>query len=152
MRTAILILGALVLLVSASEADACTCGELLDPQPAFDGSDAVFEATVQVVRMAGTEREVDMTVVRSWKGVQTRSVVVWTFASEALCGYPFQIGETYLVYAVDTSGPGSDPRWSTSICRRTRPMSEAAEDVAFLSGRTIVDVDAESWGTVKGRF
>jgi hypothetical protein len=152
MRTAILILGALVLLLPTSGARACTCGELLDPEPAFDASDAVFEATVQAVRVAGTEREVDMTVVRSWKGVQTRSVVVWTFASEALCGYPFQIGGSYLVYAVDTSGLGSDPRWSTSVCRRTRPMSEAAEDLAFLSGRTIVDVDAESWGTVKGRF
>ncbi|HKK71163.1 MAG TPA: hypothetical protein VKA86_08085 [Candidatus Krumholzibacteria bacterium] len=153
MRTVILLPGALLLLlVTSPEAIACTCGDPLDPEPAFDSSDAVFEATVQAVRVAGTEREVDLIVTRSWKGVQTRSVVVWTFASEALCGYPFQIGVAYLVYAADTSGRGGESRWSTSVCRRTRPMTEAAEDLAFLSGRTIVDVDGESWGVVKARF
>jgi hypothetical protein len=45
------------------------------------------------------------------------------------CGYDFQVGETYLVYANNDEGSGS---WSTGSCTRTRRMSEAGEDLAYL--------------------
>jgi hypothetical protein len=44
------------------------------------------------------------------------------------CGYAFQEGETYLIYARgDKAG-----RYSTGICDRTRRISEAAEDLDYL--------------------
>jgi hypothetical protein len=54
-------------------------------------------------------------------------VVLATGAAGGDCGYAFRRGDTYLVYAV---GAPDDLR--TSICTRTRPASEAAEDLAAL--------------------
>jgi hypothetical protein len=52
---------------------------------------------------------------------------VWTTSGD--CGYDFQIGETYLVYANDNEGADY---FFTSTCMRTRRLSEAGEDLAYL--------------------
>jgi hypothetical protein len=44
------------------------------------------------------------------------------------CGYPFQIGSEYVVYAYKNS----DGRLETGICSRTRPLAEAGDDVAYF--------------------
>jgi hypothetical protein len=53
---------------------------------------------------------------------------VWTPFGE--CGYDFQAGETYLVYA--NYDEGSANSLSTDVCTRTRRLSEAGEDLAYL--------------------
>ena len=52
---------------------------------------------------------------------------VWTAADD--CGYDFQIGETYLVYANDEEGADY---FFTSTCMRTKRLSNAGEDLAYL--------------------
>jgi len=52
---------------------------------------------------------------------------VWTSAGD--CGYDFQLGETYLVYANDEEGADY---YFTSSCMRTKRLSEAGEDLAYL--------------------
>jgi hypothetical protein len=52
---------------------------------------------------------------------------VWTPFSD--CGYDFQVGETYLVYANSDEGSGM---LSASSCSRTRRVSEAGDDLAYL--------------------
>ena len=52
---------------------------------------------------------------------------VWTTAGD--CGYDFQIGETYLVYANDEEGADY---FFTSTCMRTKRLSEAGDDLAYL--------------------
>jgi len=52
---------------------------------------------------------------------------VWTTADD--CGYDFQIGETYLVYANDEEGADY---FFTSTCMRTKRLSNAGEDLAYL--------------------
>lgn len=54
-------------------------------------------------------------------------VTVWTDAGD--CGYDFQKGETYLVYADDDEETG---QLATSICRRTTRLSDAGADLAYL--------------------
>lgn len=44
------------------------------------------------------------------------------------CGYAFRVGVDYVVYA-DKNAEG---RLQTGICSRTRPVTEAAEDVAYI--------------------
>lgn len=44
------------------------------------------------------------------------------------CGYPFQTGAEYVVYAYKNS----DGRLETGICSRTRPLAEAGDDVAYF--------------------
>ena len=53
---------------------------------------------------------------------------VWTPFGE--CGYDFQAGETYLVYA--NYDEGSTNSLSTDVCTRTRRLSDAGEDLAYL--------------------
>jgi hypothetical protein len=53
---------------------------------------------------------------------------VWTPFGD--CGFDFQAGETYLVYA--NNDEGSSNSLSTDVCTRTRRLSEAGEDLAYL--------------------
>ena len=55
-------------------------------------------------------------------------VEVWTPFGD--CGYDFQAGETYLVYA--NNDEGSANSLSTDVCTRTRRLSEAGEDLSYL--------------------
>jgi len=52
---------------------------------------------------------------------------VWTGGGE--CGFDFQVGETYLVYALSDEDSG---RLETSVCMRTRRLSEETGDLGFL--------------------
>jgi hypothetical protein len=51
------------------------------------------------------------------------------FTMSGDCGYDFQIGETYLVFANDEEGADY---FFTSTCMRTKRLSEAGEDLAYL--------------------
>jgi hypothetical protein len=44
------------------------------------------------------------------------------------CGYAFQSGVDYIIYAYKNS----EGRLETGICSRTRPLTQAAEDLAYL--------------------
>jgi hypothetical protein len=55
------------------------------------------------------------------------TVEVWTAFGD--CGFPFQIGETYLVYADDDE---ESDVMTTGACTRTRRLSDAGDDLAYL--------------------
>ena len=76
-------------------------------------------------------------VSKTWKGPYKRDLVVSTLRSESMCGYPFEEGERYLVYAsIEEWGP------TTSICMRTAPTAEAAKDKNKL-GELFVEISRE---------
>jgi hypothetical protein len=54
-------------------------------------------------------------------------ITVWTSADD--CGYNFQKGETYLVYADNDE---ETDRIDTSICTRTKRLTDAGPDLAYL--------------------
>jgi hypothetical protein len=55
------------------------------------------------------------------------SIEVWTPFGD--CGFNFQIGETYLVYADNDEESGM---LSTGSCSRTRRLTDAGDDLAYL--------------------
>jgi hypothetical protein len=57
-----------------------------------------------------------------------KSLDVWTPFGE--CGFDFQAGETYVVYG--NYDEGSANSLSTDVCTRTRRLSDAGDDLAFL--------------------
>ena len=64
-----------------------------------------------------------------FRGVDAVEVKVVTGIGGGDCGYNFQIGERYLVYAGrDAKGDA----YPTSICTRTRLVSEAGEDLEYI--------------------
>lgn len=67
----------------------------------------------------------------TWKGVEDGATefALSTRASGAACGYPFELGRSYLVYAQDNQNAGA---LSANLCTRTRPAEDAGFDLGVL--------------------
>ena len=100
----------------------CSCGEPATPRLAREQATVVFLGLV----VSAFNREIGeggfprsrtfrFRVSRAWKGVSSETVDVTTATLGTACGYPFEIGEEYLVYGHTGEGPGL---W-TSSCTRT---------------------------------
>ena len=64
-----------------------------------------------------------------FRGATDNIVEVSTGRGGGDCGYPFQVGEAYLVYAFKAGDSGTV---RTGICSRTRPLEKASDDLEFL--------------------
>ncbi len=117
----------LVALLGADAALACSCGPLPEPRQARDQADAVFTGTVLGITQEGNRRLVRLRVEESWKGARCEEVTITTGLGDSDCGYAFQEGQSYLIYADKQRG-----KLSTNICTRTKPTAEAGEDLAAL--------------------
>jgi Tissue inhibitor of metalloproteinase len=120
-------------LAAHRSAAACSCVMPAPPLESMASSAAVFEGTVTGVREPGGEAgyqniEVTLRIGRRFKGAAADTVTVVTANSSAACGYGFEQGRTYLVYADD----GGDGQLSASLCSRTARIEDAAEDLAAL--------------------
>lgn len=126
---------------------ACTCVPLPQPEQAFSEATLVFSGTVVGFSDADSTdfmMFVNFEVRRVWKGPANGHQEVQTAGYEgvpntAACGYPFQVGETYLVYA---HAYGPDGEIEASTCTRTRLVADASEDLAFLGEGTTVSTES----------
>jgi hypothetical protein len=130
-----------VLLVSviapAGEALACVCAPVGSPCAAIEHSDAViFSGTaLEVSRPGGSadlpasERlvRVRFSVNELFRGASDKTMVVSTPDESGMCGYEFQAGESYLVFARLTA-----QGVVTSVCSRTTHLSAAQDDLEVL--------------------
>jgi hypothetical protein len=109
------------------------------PEEALARAAAIFEGrVVSVTAQDGTNRVV-LAVTQSWRGVSHETVTVETAILESACGYPFEVGQSYLVY----TEPGD--RLQVSLCSRTRSAAGADEDRRALGSGTIpIDVTDEA--------
>lgn len=90
-------------------------------------------------------RLVSIRIDRSWVGGSSGVVQVHTGKGDADCGFPFRVGEQYLVYARDVSG-----RLQASACSRTRLLSDAAEDLKYLDELSKPSPGGRIIGTITG--
>jgi len=102
------------------------------------GATAIFEARVASIEVADGQRHVRMDVVQTWLAAEHEHVEVVTAETEAACGYSFEVGQSYLVYASALEGEA----YRVSLCSRTRRMVDADDDRALL-GSGVVPVDIE---------
>jgi hypothetical protein len=132
-RTIVLIVG---VLCTAPRLQACECTRIGQACQMAGAEDGVFLGKVVSVS-SRPERQppgyilrnhVTFEVVESFKGVAARTVEVVTGSGDGDCGYGFQKGREYLVYA---SRNGATTL-STSICSRTAPAEQANSDLAYL--------------------
>lgn len=105
---------------------ACSCAGPAPPSEAFDESAAVFAGKVAGIESSNYGKIVHFDAERAWKGVTQSAITVTTGAGGGDCGYGFEEGKEYLVYAYGT-GP-----LSTGICGRTQPIMDAYVDLAAL--------------------
>lgn len=125
----------------AGPAWACTCAPALPPLKALAKADAVFSGEVASiakrdleigdVRKIVVSQVADIAVRQSWKGKISGTVKIHTGGGGGDCGFPFEKGESYLIYAMrDDEG-----NLTTNICMRTWFLEDAATEVLELEGR-----------------
>ena len=64
-----------------------------------------------------------------WKGSVSQTTTINTARSGSSCGYTFEKGGEYIVYA-----DGPENNLSVSLCSRTQPLTTAENDLAVLGG------------------
>jgi len=131
---------------------ACSCAPPPPPIDSLAGSDAVFVGTVLGHSWDGDEIKYDFRVEEVWKGVSYLQISVFTSPSVASCGYPFEFGKKYLVYAGRHEG-----LLATSICHRTQLLADAGFDIQQLGPPTATRADLSanppsSWSIVSVRL
>ncbi len=159
-----------LLLCVAVDVDACTCARSGSPCSAFKETPVVFAGVVksvdeqkaEVLRFGRKETvrtglTAHFQVEETLKGIDAAEVDVVTGGGGGDCGYPFKVGERYLVYAYKSEAgalgasmsrtvigprrraPSAVNTLSATICSRTRPLTGALDDLellrAFVGGK-----------------
>ncbi len=127
LRQSMMVLAALSLGLTPREADACSCGWSGMPADALAHATSVFEGTAESVSGDFDERRISFLVSRRWKGASTGSVEVRTSGQGPACGYRFEAGTRYLVYAHEHRGA-----LHTSSCSRTKRADHVEMETRLL--------------------
>lgn len=147
MKKLLTIASSLLIVLQGNLANACSCLRTT-PQQSLSNSQAVFAGRVidviqpnpvetQNSRRRPTSNPEEIKVVfevsQVWKGGRKARLMVMTSNSSAGCGYSFQKGEEYLVYASRQAS-----RLTTGLCSGTKPLSTASEDLAVLGQGNVI--------------
>lgn len=140
-----------VAVLGVPPAAACSCVEMPPPQEALAASGTVFAGRVTALGGRGlsggsAHRPVAFEVAEVWAGAVHEREVVFTGENSAMCGYEFQVGGDYLVYASEDQG-----RLETGLCTRTTLLADADEDLAALGTAHPPLPGGVDVGTVGGR-
>lgn len=151
---------------------ACSCAVTSSPVEAMEKSTAVFEGTVtsikkslKLVQSSGDPMYVTFLTGAHWKGEVGDQVTVSTAQSSVSCGFEFNEGERYLVYArgegTDGAGGGGadgadgkngaegangKAKLTVGLCSRTALYSNAQEDLNELGAGVSVGSPTEPPG------
>lgn len=124
------------LLLSTATAVACSCMGNSAPCQSFWQANAVFSGQVISIniesegdRYGGQRRVVRLLVKEVFRGVSIPEVDVTTGLGGGDCGFGFQIGKDYLVYAYERE---TDHKLETGICTRTSPLAKAQQDITYI--------------------
>lgn len=94
---------------------------------AFNDSTAIFSGEVlSVTPKSESELDIKIKVGKVWKGKFAEEITITTAANSAMCGYTFEAGKKYLVYA-----NGADDSLMTTSCSRTK-LSSYKQDIKYL--------------------
>ncbi|WP_165774722.1 hypothetical protein [Candidatus Viridilinea mediisalina] len=112
-------------------AHACSCEPLPNPLEAHSQAALVFAGRVHTIvgnpADEGASLMMTFDLHEVWKGPEQPQVTLLTPSGSANCGYPFEHGTSYLVYAVVEG-----VELTTSSCTRTTPLANASNDIAAL--------------------
>ena len=144
-----------VLLLVTKGGFACNCDLPWPSKPlkqvvaeARKKSKAVFSGTVVAIdkKPGDLYVAVRFKIEESWKGMSNKEATVFTGQGGGDCGYKFEIGERYLVYAYkyDVTDIG------TNICQRTASLRQAAGDLKVLGkGKSVSEKSRQITGGLK---
>jgi len=136
----------------ASPALSCICAPKPSVRRSLSESNAVFIGRViarhsawieSASGLGSSDYSFTFEVERLYKGALSSEVTVLTGRGYGDCGYHFQVGEKYLVYAY------GDKELKTNICTRTTNMSKAGADLAELGDPKTIFVHVKQLSLVK---
>jgi hypothetical protein len=136
---------AVILLFLPECAQACSCIGPIVTCNNFWKVDYVFEGTVRTIDRVAEEHRVSLEVHRAWKGVEGAHLEVLTHTQESACGFSFQQGGRYLVFA---SRRPTDGKIGVNSCSLTKEISKAADDVAWLESLNHPSTGGRVYGEV----
>lgn len=116
------------ILTAALRASACDCKPPATPGEAYVAADIVFTGKVLRAEPNWVSGGMKYTfaVSRSWKQ-HSDAILYLNSGFDDACGYAFETGKSYLVYATKKF-----TSWQSSRCTRNAPLEAAAEDMAML--------------------
>lgn len=122
--------------LGASAAVACIClpgrgagDKNYQPCTAFRSAEAIFIGRAESIVTENGEMRVGFSIEKAIRGVENLpSVEVRTTANPGRCGYPFQEGERYFVYARRRA----DGKLTDGLCSPTVLLADAESDLAYL--------------------
>ena len=125
------------MLAGTPRASACSCltvgpGEA-DYRQALGSAEAVFRGTVREVQELTSLglRIVVFDADAAWAGIKAERVFVFTGNGGGDCGFSFEVGKAYVVWAKRDDWRFPD-ELSTSICSFTAPLESATDQLAQL--------------------
>jgi hypothetical protein len=130
----------LVFIWISGTAQGCSCAEHTPSCQGYWDAAVVFSGVVTAISSDPAETRsadgirgvvIHFTAEKYYRGKLGAEVKVSTGLGGGDCGYPFRIGERYLVYALIDK---ESQRLTTSICMLTKPLDEAKEDLEYVSG------------------
>jgi hypothetical protein len=124
------------LLLTKGEVSACSClapgEETVMQQVSRAKNDALVVFTgkvLEIVKKPGSSSVVvKFRAEKSWKGNVSRRINISTGENSALCGFNFEVGKSYLIYAQGTNATDLQ----TNICTRTAGLTNAKADLKVL--------------------
>ena len=124
-----------LIIFTRSEIYACSCptmgGTLREEMKwQLKDSQAVFSGEVIKITDVPASRDVlvKIRLLESWKESLPDEINIATDRSPGSCGYPFEVGKSYLVFA-HRSDEGN---LTTGLCLRNRELQKAAEELKIL--------------------
>ena len=124
------------ILMDPLAAQACSCREFTKEE-AYQDADVVFLGTVEQFEANKhpsvwnfTGRTAQFRVEKVWKGTVKPLLKVRTGFGGGDCGYDFEVGKPYLVFA-----QGSKPPYYTGMCSGTAPAEHGGRELENLGNR-----------------
>ncbi|NMO97958.1 hypothetical protein [Paenibacillus lemnae] len=146
MRKTMMIILTLLMLVPmqpASDIYALSCVEIPSTEDAYDKYDAVIHGRVEKVTRRKDHYEVKVTVIKSFKEIQNQQITMKDDITWGAVRGPEDIGKEYLLFLNK-----QEDQWVLPLCAPTMNISDAAEELAFLSEKedplTSEDPDEET--------
>jgi hypothetical protein len=127
-------------MLGASDVFGCSClvdnvkSERKKVTASYKQATAVFYGEVTEVIRRSDSLLVKFKVEIMWKGISTKEIVIRTAEHSAMCGFNFEVGNKYLVYA-----GGKSENLQTNICTRTSAQDADAKYLNKIKKPTAFD-------------
>ncbi|SDC91930.1 hypothetical protein SAMN02799630_01721 [Paenibacillus sp. UNCCL117] len=120
------------LLIPASKSWALSCAQLPSVAAAYESYDGVILAHVENVALKKDSNQVRLTVNKSFKGVDSATLIVGEDITWGSLWGPSEPGEDYVFFLRQKDG-----QWENPLCAPTKKASEASEELEFLKDKEL---------------